>query len=85
MIYAGMTFFASAFWSFICFSIYLLLSCDGGMVIRWGLGLIVIAMYRPLVRLMTMNVEELVSLLLACVGIAAAIFAFLFMLAYISR
>lgn len=76
MICVGMTFIATMFWSLICFAIYLLLNCDGGMVVRWMVGLVIIGSYRIFTRLISMNAEECKSFLLALVGVAFATLAF---------
>lgn len=75
MIYAGMTFISTLCWSLICFATYLLLSCDGGMVVRWMVGLVIIGSYRPILRLVYMTADEWKSFLLALAGVAFATLA----------
>lgn len=78
MICAGMTFLSSTVWSVICFAIYLLLNCDGGMVIRWMVGLLVISLYIPVIRIIHMTADEWKSFLLGVVGVASAAIAILY-------
>lgn len=85
MLYAGMTFLSSGFWTLICFSIYLLLECDGSIMIRWFLGLFVIAMYSPAIRFIRMNREEWKSFLLVLAGVVAAACACWLMCYYTTR
>jgi len=76
MIYAGMTFIATLVWSMTCFAAYLLLSCDGGVVLRWMVGLVVIGSYRPICSIIQMTGEQWKSFLLALAGAAFAALAF---------
>lgn len=75
MLYMGMTFIATFVWSLICFAIYLLLSCDGGMVTRWFVGLVVIGLYRPICDMVGMTAEQWRSFLLSLAGVAFATLA----------
>ena len=77
MLYAGMTFLASLVWSIICFMIYLLLECDGGMITRWFAGMLVISMYRPAIGMTIMTTEQWKSLLFVVAGAASAALAVL--------
>lgn len=71
----GMTFAAVAIWSFVCFAIYLLLECDGGMVVRYFFGVLIIGLYGPITDMIWMSRSEWKSFLLVSAGVASAILA----------